>query len=47
MKTIEELKEGECVVITDHGKFQGFYRESLGCVFFAIPSDYKILGYEQ
>lgn len=48
MKTIEELKNGDCQVITDKGKtFHGFYSEEYNCVFFAIPSTYKIIGYIQ
>ena len=48
LKTIEELKNGECQVITDKGKtFHGFYSEEYKCVFFAIPSTYEIIGYIQ
>ena len=48
MKTIEELKHGDCQVITEGGKvFHGFYSEEHNCVFFAIPSNYKIIGYIQ
>jgi hypothetical protein len=48
LKQIEDLKEGECKVITKQGKvFHGYFRESLNCVFFAIPSTYEIIGYIQ
>ena len=48
IKTITELKHGECQIITDKGKiFHGFYSEECHCVFFAIPSNYKIIGYIQ
>jgi hypothetical protein len=48
MKKIEELKHGECKVITKQGKeFHGFYNEKFNCVFFAIPSTYEIIGYIQ
>lgn len=48
MKTIHELKEGDCQVITKQGKtFHGSYSEEFQCVFFAIPSTYEIIGYSQ
>jgi hypothetical protein len=51
MKTIEELKEGDCTVITKNGgnikEFHGSYSEKWNCVFFAIPSTYEIIGYLQ
>ena len=48
LKQIEDLKEGKCKVITKQGKvFHGYFRKSLNCVFFAIPSTYKIIGYIQ
>ena len=47
MKTIEQLKEGKCTVITDHGEFSGSYSDEYNCVFFAIPAHYEILGYIQ
>lgn len=48
LKQIEQLKEGNCKVITKQGKiFNGYFRKSLNCVFFAIPSNYEIIGYIQ
>jgi len=51
MKTIDELKHGECTVITKytHGtkEFHGFYSDEFQCVFFCIPSTYEIIGYRQ
>jgi len=48
MKTIEQLKHGECTIITKQGKtFHGFYSDEYQCVFFAIPSTYEIIGYIQ
>jgi hypothetical protein len=51
MKTINDLHEGECVVITQyiHGvkEFHGYYSEKYQCVFFAICSTYEIIGYKQ
>lgn len=51
LKTIEELHEGDCKVITkyEHGKkeFHGYYSKEHNCVFFAIPSTYEIIGYVQ
>ena len=47
MKTFKELKQGKCKVVTDHGIFEGFYSEKYPCVFFTIPSHYKIIGYIQ
>lgn len=48
MKTIDELKQGECQIITKQGKvFKGFYSEEYEAVFFTIPSNYEIIGYIQ
>jgi hypothetical protein len=47
MKTINELIHGECTVVTDHGNFHGSYNSQLKCIFFAIPSNYQIIGYIQ
>ena len=48
MIQIEDLKDGECQVITEGGKiFHGHYSEEYQCVFFAIPSTYEIIGYIQ
>lgn len=48
LKQIEDLKEGECKVITKQGKiFHGYFSEEYPCVFFAIPSNYEIIGYIQ
>jgi len=53
LKQFKDLKEGECKVVTKnkfHNQtkvFDGYFRESLNCVFFAIPSTYEIIGYIQ
>jgi hypothetical protein len=51
MKTINELKDGKCVVIAEKNgvvkKFAGHFVSKYPAVFFTIPADYKILGYEQ
>ena len=48
MKKIEELREGDCQVVTKQGKiFHGYFSEKYPCVFFAIPSTYEIIGYIQ
>lgn len=47
MKTIDELKQGDCQVITNYGQFHGYFSKEHKCVFFAIPSHYEILGYIQ
>ncbi len=47
MKTIKELKDGKCIVVTDHVEFSGHYNSEYPCVFFAIPAHYEILGYIQ
>lgn len=47
MKSVKELKEGNCIVITEYGRFNGYFSEEYKSVFFTIPSNYKIIGYEQ
>jgi hypothetical protein len=53
MKTIEQLKNGDCTVITENiyhkttKEFHGSYSDEFQCVFFAIPDSYKIIGYIQ
>lgn len=51
MKTVEELKDGECVVVARHDvtikRFKGVYDETLKVVFFTIPYYYGVIGYEQ
>ena len=52
MKNINELKEGKCIVIAEDttGKikrYEGSYNLKFEVVFFCIPNNYKILGYEQ
>jgi hypothetical protein len=53
LKSITELKEGKCQVLTKSkfdGKekiFAGTYSAEYPAVFFAIPSTYEIIGYYQ
>jgi hypothetical protein len=47
LKTINELKNGACVVVTEHGNFEGHFKSEYPAVFFTIPAHYKILGYIQ
>jgi len=53
LKSIKELKEGKCQVLTKNkfdGKekiFDGTYSAEYPAVFFAIPSTYEIIGYYQ
>lgn len=51
LKQIEQLKEGNCKVITKHihGEkiFDGYYKEKFSCVYFVIPYNYEIVGYIQ
>jgi len=47
LKQIDDLKEGDLTVVTDHGNFHGSYNGEYNCVFFAIPANYKIIGYLQ
>lgn len=51
LKTIEQLKDGDCTVITKFNnqtkEFHGSFSEKFKCVFFAIPSSYEIVGYIQ
>lgn len=47
MKTINEItKSGDYYAIGDNGKkYDAYYSTEYGCMFFAIPSSVKILGY--
>lgn len=48
LKTINELIEGECTVITADGReYHGNYNSRLEVVFFCIPQDKEIIGYIQ
>jgi len=51
MKTINELIEGDCIVIARAGndtrEFHGSYSNEFQCVFFTIPSTFEIIGYIQ
>ena len=48
LKQLNELKNGECLVIVEGDKaFQGLFDEKLGVVFYTIPSHYKVKGYIQ
>jgi hypothetical protein len=48
LKTIQELKDGECQVVTEQGKiFEGHYVSEYPAVFFCIPATYNIIGYYQ
>lgn len=51
MKTINELQDGQCVVVAKHGEnekhFNGSYDENLKLVFFCMPDYYEIIGYIQ
>ena len=48
LKTIEELKDGDCIVITaDKEEYHGSYSSELELVFFCIPQDKEIIGYIQ
>jgi hypothetical protein len=53
LKSIKELKDGKCQVLTKskiNGKekiFNGTYSAEYPAVFFAIPSTYEIIGYYQ
>lgn len=51
MKQLHELTAGKCTVIAEYdGKqrtFNGTYAEDLNLVFYAMPSHYNVIGYEQ
>lgn len=51
MLKIEELNDGDCLVIAKNGnttkEFKGVYSEDLKVVFFTIPSYYEVIGYRQ
>jgi hypothetical protein len=51
MININELKDGKCKVIIKLGgeikTYSGTYSNEYKCVFFAIPSERQIIGYEQ
>ena len=53
MKTIHDLHDGKCIVITRTSydntikEFNGSYSDEYQCVFFTIPSTYDIIGYKQ
>lgn len=51
LKTIHELVDGDCIVVTKLGReikeYSGCYCDKYQCVFFAIPAEAEILGYKQ
>ncbi|MGG4438405.1 hypothetical protein AAXE64_28025 [Priestia megaterium] len=51
MKTINELIDGQCIVVAKHGDsikhFDAVYVEPLGVVYFVIPDYYDVIGYIQ
>lgn len=48
MKSLKELIDGKCMVITEDGKqYNGFYNKKLEVAFFCIPAHKKVIGYIQ
>lgn len=48
LKSMEELQDGKCKVVTKQGKiFDGTFVSKYPCVFFCIPANYQIIGYLQ
>lgn len=49
--SMDDLKEGKCVAVASNGKltqaFKATYSKKYRTVFFAIPRNYKVLGYKQ
>lgn len=48
LKSMEELKDGKCKVMTKQGKiFDGTFVSKYPAVFFCIPTKYQVIGYYQ
>lgn len=47
LKQANQLKDGDCVVVTERKKYNGFYNSEFGVVYFCIPDGEKIIGYIQ
>lgn len=47
LKQVNQLKDGDCVVVTERKRYNGFYNSEFGVVYFCIPYGEKIIGYIQ